>query len=408
MEHHEAQQQKGVALPQQGFLRGAPPSLLPGVLNRLSQTERYIAAQRSRQDLLNALEHPQWEIRAAAVYALGKLGPRAPLEPLLDALQDEHRLVRAAAIRASGALVEHTPEQQVLVEHVLLAMRDEAWEVREIAALVLGELSTYPSEPLLRTALRDSNSCVREAACFALERREAARVQTNDEAQGRSVVLPPSIQAEVHVKASLFHLWLVFSRQFSLLNRNIWLITVLAMVIACILTFVLGVDAGWSLTVAVLSASAIGAAHIYGSGSDASIEIVLSTSTSIRTILLARLAAVLSYNIALAALTSTLMVLVYGGGLWTLIHLWLGPALFVSSLSLALSLLLGSLSATVATLLFEASQVFHSEGPFFVLQPVDLATSVWQLHPVYLFVIALGCIVFAVLYAPRHPRLARS
>ncbi len=94
MKYHETQHQQGVTPPEPGPLREAPSSLLAGVLSRLNQSERYIAAQRSRRALLNALAHPQWEIRAAAVQAVEKLGPRAALDPLLGVLQDEHRLVR--------------------------------------------------------------------------------------------------------------------------------------------------------------------------------------------------------------------------------------------------------------------------------------------------------------------------
>ncbi len=183
MKYHETQHQQGVTPPEPGPLREAPSSLLAGVLSRLKQSERYIAAQRSRQALLNALEHPQWEIRAAAVQAVEKLGPRAALDPLLGVLQDEHRLVRAAAVHALGSLAEQTPEQQVPVEQVLLVLRDEAWEVREMAVLVLGKLPLSLAEPLLQVALQDSNSCVREAARFALKRREEVWPYANDEGQ---------------------------------------------------------------------------------------------------------------------------------------------------------------------------------------------------------------------------------
>jgi HEAT repeat protein len=183
MKYHETQHQQGVTPPEPGPLREAPSSLLAGVLSRLKQSERYIAAQRSRQALLNALEHPQWEIRAAAVQAIEKLGPQAALDPLLGVLQDEHRLVRAAAVHALGSLAEQTPEQQIPVEQVLLVLRDEAWEVREMAVLVLGKLPFSLAEPLLQEALQDSNSCVREAARFALERHEEVSPHANDEGQ---------------------------------------------------------------------------------------------------------------------------------------------------------------------------------------------------------------------------------
>src|SRR5260370_10103292 len=139
MKYHEPQHQQGVTPPEPGPLREAPSSLLAGVLSRLKQSERYIAAQRSRQALLNALEPPQWEIRAAAVQAVEKLGPQAALDPLLAVLQDEHPLGRAAAVHALASLAEPTPEQPIPVEQGVLVLRDEAWEVREMAVLVLGK-----------------------------------------------------------------------------------------------------------------------------------------------------------------------------------------------------------------------------------------------------------------------------
>ena len=183
MKYQKTQHQHGVTPPEPGPLREAPSSLLAGVLRRLNHSERYIAAQRSRQALLNALTHPQWEIRAAAVQAVAKLGPQAALEPLLGVLQDEHRLVRAAAVHALGSLTAQTPQQPLPVEQVLLLLRDEAWEVREMAVLVLGTLPLSLAEPLLQVALQDSNSCVREAARFALNRPEEVSPYADDEAQ---------------------------------------------------------------------------------------------------------------------------------------------------------------------------------------------------------------------------------
>jgi hypothetical protein len=160
MEHHETQPQKSLIPSQE-----APSSLLPGILGRIKQREQYMMEHQSRQDLLEALHHPQWEIRSAAVRALSNQDRPAPLEPLLDALQDEHRLVRVAAVHALGQRKEQLP-----MEQLLLALRDEEWEVREMAVLVLGELHTYPVEPLLHIALHDTNGSVREAAQYALNR----------------------------------------------------------------------------------------------------------------------------------------------------------------------------------------------------------------------------------------------
>lgn len=398
MEHHETQPQKGLAPSQE-----VPSSLLPNVLGRIKLREQYMITHQSSQERLEALHHPQWEIRSAAVHALGNLGTQAPLEPLLDALQDEHRLVRVAAVHALGRLQERLP-----MEQLLLALRDEEWEVREMAVLVLGELHTYPVEPLLHIALHDNNSSVREAAQYALNQHDA-KIEVG--ASPRVRPLAERIKVEDYVRPLaeyLLHLWLVFRGQARLLNRSIWLLPALAMAVAYIITFFLHADAGWSLTIAVLSTSATGTAHLSGSENDTGTELALATPTSMRTILVSRLIVVLGYNVALAALTSIIIVLAYGGGFWMLVHLWLGPALFLSSLSLALSLLLGSMFASLIALLLEASQMiqFGLAKPFFIIQSANLNTTLWQLHPVLLTTIALCCIAFAVFYAPRQPRLA--
>ena len=403
MDRHEAQQQKGVVPSQQASMQEVPSSLLPGVLGRLKQREHYITTHQSRQDLLEALQHPQWEIRSAAVRALSNLGVQTSLEPLLEALQDEHRLVRVAAVHALGQLKEQVP-----IEQLLLALRDEEWEVREMAVLVLGELNNATAEPLLRVALHDSNGSVREAAHYALSQLNESSLQiARKEKQGfRAPTLAIPLRGDV--KEGLLHLWLVFKGQSPLLNHSIWLIPLLAMAVACILTFFLHINAGWSLTVAALSASATGTASLYGSENDTGMELALSTPTSMRSILLSRLIVVLGYNVMLTAFTSIIIVLAYGGGFWMLVHLWLGPVLFLSSLSLALSLLLGSMFASLIALLLELSQViqFSLDKPFFLIQTANLNTTLWQLHPVLLAAIALCCIAFAVLYAPRQSRLA--
>src|SRR5581483_2649319 len=127
MEHQENQQPKGVEVSQQ-----APGSLLQGVLNRLEQRHVYLTAGMPAQDLIDALDHPQWDIRAAAVRALSALEDQASIGALLTALRDEHRLVRAAAVRALGHLGQRMPAEQLI-----LALQDPAWEVREMAVLVL-------------------------------------------------------------------------------------------------------------------------------------------------------------------------------------------------------------------------------------------------------------------------------
>lgn len=153
------------------------PSLLAGVLQRLDRRAVYLAGDMPVQELVAALSHPQWDIRSAAVYALGNMGVQAPVEALLLALSDEHRMVRAAAVRALGKAKERLP-----LEHLIRALQDPAWEVREMVVLTLGELGTQVPDPLkflVRTALQDTHEQVRDAARYVLEQYRLSSEERN-------------------------------------------------------------------------------------------------------------------------------------------------------------------------------------------------------------------------------------
>ncbi len=144
----------------------APPSLLPSILNRLERHRAYLTSQTSRDELVAALNSPEWYVRAAAVKALASSGAQAPLALLTGALHDEHLMVRVAAARAWGNLGNFVP-----LDPLIAALDDPAWQVREVAALTLGNLGErgqrIPVAPLVK-ALSDEDASVREAAAMAL------------------------------------------------------------------------------------------------------------------------------------------------------------------------------------------------------------------------------------------------
>jgi WD40 repeat protein len=170
-----------------------PASLLPSVLSQLglgdrpalslNQADEVVAALKheasavrvaavraleqggasSIEPLSAALHDSAWEVRAAAVWALGKLGEQAPLEALIGALADEDPSVRAAALRTLGLLGDRVP-----LEPIIRALHDPAWQVREIAALTLGERGEQAPQKPLVAALHDEHTSVREAARMAL------------------------------------------------------------------------------------------------------------------------------------------------------------------------------------------------------------------------------------------------
>jgi len=207
------------------------------------------------------------------------------------------------------------------------------------------------------------------------------------------------------------HLWLVFRRQGPLVHKSIWIGSALVILASCALVLFSTLhlynhphDAETTLALIATVTSAAGVAFIYGRDNDAGLEITLSTPTSIRIVMLCRLLLVLGYDFALSALASIVVAVAHGGSLWEIFQLWLGPMLLLSSITLTLSLLIGSWFAFMAALVLEALQ----ELPLYVERYAPLLQfanpSTWQTSPTILF-LAVLFIIFAVIYAPRQPRL---
>lgn len=162
----------------------APPSLVPTVLSRLRLGEEPAPGDTQVNELVAALGHHEWYVRTAAVRELGRLGERAPIEPLQAALDDEDSSVRAAAVRALGRLAERAP-----VDRLIAALHDRDWHVRETAALALGSLDgQVPMEPL-SAALSDQDVVVRQAAANALQQVHTTTLSRGTPSPGAAPVL---------------------------------------------------------------------------------------------------------------------------------------------------------------------------------------------------------------------------
>jgi hypothetical protein len=207
-------------------------------------------------------------------------------------------------------------------------------------------------------------------------------------------------------------LWLIFKRQIPLLHKSIWIGSALVILFGCVLALyaILSPVNHLSFAVSFLAlimtvSSATGVAFIYGAENDAGLGIMLSTPTLIRIVMLCRLVLVVGFNLGLGAFASGILAVVHGGSPWQIIQLWLGPMLLLSSIALTFSLLLGSWFAVLIALVLESIQAL----PFYVahrMPTLHLASPAsWQTTPTILF-LAVLFIVFAVLYAPRHPRLS--
>jgi len=209
----------------------------------------------------------------------------------------------------------------------------------------------------------------------------------------------------------LLHLWLVFKKQIGIIHKSIWIVSAMVMVFGCILVLVATSgdhshirDAQLLLALFASVIGASGAAFIYGAENDVCFELTLLIPTSIRIVMICRMVLVVGYNLLLSALASTILALSYGGGPWEIIQLWLGPMLLLASISLAISLMVGSVIALLFSLILEATQALptYMEKGLIGLQLAH--PELWQTNPTILL-LAVFFFVFAILYAPRQPRL---
>jgi hypothetical protein len=209
----------------------------------------------------------------------------------------------------------------------------------------------------------------------------------------------------------LLHLWLVFKKQIGIIHKSIWIASAMVMVFGCILVLVATSgdhshirDAQLLLALFASVIGASGVAFIYGAENDVGFELTLSTPTSIRIVMICRMVLVVGYNLLLSALASTILALSYGGGPWEIIQLWLGPMLLLASISLVLSLMVGSVIALLFSLILEATQALptYMEKGLIGLQLAH--PELWQTNPTILL-LAVLFFVFAIIYAPRQPRL---
>src|SRR6266568_481958 len=181
-----------------------PGTLLPTVLARLGLNHAPFSGEPSIEELVTALNDPAWQVRTAAIQALGSLDEHVPIEPFVAALDDEDLSVRAAAIWAIGGLDEQAP-----VDRLLAALHDSEWLVREMAAMTLGTLGErVPAEPLL-TALRDTNQVVSVLAAQAAIQQPATPTTPATPRRPRLLHLTGAGLAAL-LLVSMFITWLAF------------------------------------------------------------------------------------------------------------------------------------------------------------------------------------------------------
>jgi hypothetical protein len=206
----------------------------------------------------------------------------------------------------------------------------------------------------------------------------------------------------------LRHALAVLRGQVRLVHGGIWPASALVMTLGfavCLLSR--GALVGLVFTLFVPAVAAAAVALVYGPEADPSLELALATTTSPRTILLARLTLVFGFDLVLAALASA-AVSVFGlapGGLVALVELWLGPMLLLSAGTLLVSLYLGSAPALLAAIVIwtiRTSAEFGGAGE----QPAGhVVAQVWSTGPLTLG-LAAGLFALALATGTGRERLA--
>lgn len=205
---------------------------------------------------------------------------------------------------------------------------------------------------------------------------------------------------------SLF--WQVLRAQFPLIHKSTWFASALVCLLGLCLALIMASHslgqkllAGNMLVLFINVVGASGCAYIYGASVDPGFEWTLAMPVSVRVLLFCRMGIVLGYNLLLGMFTSAVFVTITGGGLWEMVHLWLGPLFFLSSLCLTLSLFVGSTFAIVCTAIIGGLQHLPGSLAPSLIPPINISPD----SPLLLFA-ALLLIIVAACCTPRQPRLA--
>lgn len=164
---------------------------------------------------------------------------------------------------------------------------------------------------------------IREATQFAIASESAPSLTILDQVWAK--IETPARQRQVSrwpIRHVLTHLWLVLNRQVRIIHKSIWIASTLVGLFCCCLALFFSThspgrvhDATSLLTLFTAVVAASGVAFMYGSDKDPGFEITLSTPTSIRIVMLCRMALVIGYNFVLSAIASAIIAIAHGGGL---------------------------------------------------------------------------------------------
>jgi hypothetical protein len=191
----------------------------------------------------------------------------------------------------------------------------------------------------------------------------------------------------------------------ALLRPAVWIASALGVTLAVLYALTLPHSVGEQdvFAFALPLIAATGIAFLYGPDVDAGLEMALSTPTSPRLVLLGRFALLFSYDTALALAGTLALALLHHEGFAALASVWFGPMALLSTLSLALSLVLGPAVAVGAAAALWLSRMLTFGFGDGVALHISAATF-WQTSP-QILVLSLVLLALALLYVPRLERL---
>jgi hypothetical protein len=208
-----------------------------------------------------------------------------------------------------------------------------------------------------RTLAAHLLTCAECQADLAVWRAAAAEIKTADEVlvapAGLALKALKQVQARPRRVALLPRAVQMLLAQAPLVRRDIWPASAAVIAIGYFMSIAAGNAAVIRVLAPLVAAACI--AVIYGAENDPALELALSTPTSPRQILLARLALVFGYNFLLALVASLALLPVLPaiktGTLEGLVLGWLGPMTLLSSAALLLSLVTSAGAAVTLTYL---------------------------------------------------------
>ncbi|GAA2871603.1 hypothetical protein GCM10010517_31900 [Streptosporangium fragile] len=206
-----------------------------------------------------------------------------------------------------------------------------------------------------------------------------------------------------------YRAWALLGMEARLMHAAVWLASALIMVASVVLVLSGTQTAEVVFALAAPLIAAAGVAGTHGPERDGAFEIVATTPTSPRVVLLARMALVFGYDLVLALLASAASALLglTPTGLTSLIAAWLGPMALLATLTLLLSVCWapeGAAGVAAALWLFHALSVV----PGAVWDTID-TSGLWTTSPATLALAACLALAAVVLTGRGEPvRLRRA